>query len=75
MNITCKEVFVFPEDEFVEGQTMYNVQKMETLKRNLREGAEIAHEKLIYISLLRISTHAGHSVDAVSSHMPEILNS
>ena len=68
-------MFVFPEYEFVEGQTMDNIQKMGTLKRNLREGAEVAHEKWIYIRLPRKSTHIDHSVDVVSSHTPEILNS
>ena len=74
MAITCKEVFVFPE-YIVEGQTMDNVQKMGTMKKNLREGAEVAHGKGIYIRLSRKSTHAGHSGDVVSSHTPEILSS
>ena len=49
VTITCKEVSVFPEYKFVEGQTMDNVQKMGTMKRNLREGTEVAYEKWIYI--------------------------
>ena len=36
-----------PEYEFVGGQTMDNVQKMGTMKRNLREGVEVAYEKWI----------------------------
>ena len=75
MTISHKELFVFPEYEFVEGQTMDNVQKMGTVKRNLREGAEVAYEKWIYIRLPRKPTHTGHSVNVISSHTPEILNS
>ena len=41
---------------------MDSVQKMGFLKRNFREGAEVAYEKWIYIRLPRKSTHTGQSV-------------